>query len=407
METKLWTRNFSLIISASAMGTIGAIAGAFALSFLVFDETQSTLASALILAIQLFPNIFVPFVAAPIMDRLPRKIFLVCGDILNGLAYAAMGLWLMFYDFSYIAYLIVSLLLACLQSVDSLAYRSIYPELIPKGAEQKGYSVAGMLYPILNIIMAPLAAVLLDRIGVPAILIAQGILSVCAALTESFIKTENKLRRAEGGYSFKLWKEDIKEGLAYLKKEKGLMGIYEYMAITNGVSMANSSLMVAFFRTAPGFSAAMDSLFSVVEFVGRTVGGAIQYKIKLPPQKRYGFVFLVYQIYEVMDMCLLWIPYPFMLANRAICGFLGSNSAIVRETAVQSRIPDELRARVNAFFEMLVTAAGSILALLIGLMGEIMDYRLCMTISGAIAMIACWIFIYGGRKEIRKVYEES
>lgn len=39
---KLWTSNFRLVILASAMGTIGAIAGSFALAFLVFDKTGST-----------------------------------------------------------------------------------------------------------------------------------------------------------------------------------------------------------------------------------------------------------------------------------------------------------------------------------------------------------------------------
>ena len=79
--TKLWNRNFSLVILASSMGTIGGIAGSFALAFLVFDETGSTLASALILAIQLLPFLFIPIVIAPIMDRLPRKTFLVMGVI--------------------------------------------------------------------------------------------------------------------------------------------------------------------------------------------------------------------------------------------------------------------------------------------------------------------------------------
>ena len=72
---KLWTRNFRLVILASAMGTIGAIAGSFALAFLVFDETGSTLASALIVAIQLLPYLLLPVLVAPLMDRLPRKAF--------------------------------------------------------------------------------------------------------------------------------------------------------------------------------------------------------------------------------------------------------------------------------------------------------------------------------------------
>lgn len=35
--TKLWNRNFSLVILASTMGTIGGIAGGFALASLSFD----------------------------------------------------------------------------------------------------------------------------------------------------------------------------------------------------------------------------------------------------------------------------------------------------------------------------------------------------------------------------------
>ena len=111
---KLWTRNFRLVILASAMGTIGAIAGSFALAFLVFDETGSTLASALIVAIQLLPYLLLPVLIAPLMDRLPRKAFLVAGDLANAILLAGMGLWLMAFDFSYVGYLALSLLLACL-----------------------------------------------------------------------------------------------------------------------------------------------------------------------------------------------------------------------------------------------------------------------------------------------------
>ena len=99
---QLWTRSFTLVTIATARGAAGGIAGGFALSFLVFDETGSTLASALIVAIQLVPNIFIPFLVAPLMDRLPRKAFLVGGDICNGLVYGGMGLWLMRCDFSYV-----------------------------------------------------------------------------------------------------------------------------------------------------------------------------------------------------------------------------------------------------------------------------------------------------------------
>ena len=215
---KLWTRNFCLVILASAVGTLGAIAGSFALAFLVFDETGSTLASAMIVAIQLLPYLLLPFLIAPFMDRLPRKSFLVAGDVANAVLLAGMGVWLLFFDFSYVGYLVVSLLLACLGAVDELAFTSIYPDLIPKGAEQKGYAVSSMLYPVLKVIMTPLAAVLLDTLGVAWILIAQSGFSLAAAVTESFIRIDETERKNRDPYSFREWVEDIREAVQYLKK---------------------------------------------------------------------------------------------------------------------------------------------------------------------------------------------
>ena len=125
-KPSLWTKNFTLVTAATVLGAAGGIAGGFALSFLVYEQTQSTLAAALLIAIQVIPNFLLPLIAAPLMDRLPRKPFLVGGDAINGLLYVAAGLYLTYYAFSYVGYLLFSLVLACLSAFDQLAYNSIY-----------------------------------------------------------------------------------------------------------------------------------------------------------------------------------------------------------------------------------------------------------------------------------------
>ena len=159
MKRTLWTRDFTRITAATALGAAGGIISQFALSFLVFDETGSTLAAALVVAIQLIPMVLLPLVVAPMMDRLPRKPFRVWGDLLNGVCYAGAGLFLLHSSFSYIAYLAFSLLVSCLGAFDELAYNSFYPLLLPKGQEERAYTVSAMLYPILKVLMMPLAAV--------------------------------------------------------------------------------------------------------------------------------------------------------------------------------------------------------------------------------------------------------
>ena len=215
--TTLWTRDFTLVTVASALGAIGSIAGGFALSFLVFEETRSTLASALVLAIQLVPYLVVPLAAAPWMDRLPRKPFLVAGDAVNGVLYALAGLYLMHGSFSYVGYLGFSLLIASLGAFDELAYNSLYPVLIPHGAEQRGYTVSSMLYPVMSVVMMPVAGVLYEAVGVGWVLVTQGGLSLAAAVIESRIRVREERRMGGERVSLSLWWADVREAARYLR----------------------------------------------------------------------------------------------------------------------------------------------------------------------------------------------
>ena len=407
MKPTLWTKNYLLLIGATVLGAAGGIAGGFALSFLVYDETGSTLAAAILIAIRVVPDFLIPLLAAPWMDRLPRKPVLVLGDALDGLLYGLAGFYLLKFEFSYIGYLCFSLLLSSLSSFDSLAYNSIFPKLITPGLEEQGYTVSGMVYPVLVVVMTPVAAWLFGAIGVGWILILQAGLSFLAALLESGIQVEEENRMAGQRFSFRLWWQDLQDAAAYLRKEKGLQNIFAYMAVTNGVGNSYGPILVAFFRTAPGFTVAMYSFFSVAEFAGRSLGGLFHYHVKIPEKRRFSFAFFVYQLYETMDMLLLWLPYPLMLANRAVCGFLGINSATMRTAAVQRHLPEELRARINAFNTVIDSAAYAVLSLAVGALGEVLNYRLCITLCGAFASLICWLTIWRSRRDVATIYNQD
>ena len=407
MKPRLWTRNYTLLITATVMGCAGGIASSFALSFLVFDETGSTLAAALLLALELVPQFLIPLIAAPLMDRLPRKPFVVAGDAVNGILYALAGIYLMNSEFSYTLYLGFSLLLSTLNTFDRLAYDSLYPNLIPQGCEQKGYAVSGTLYSVVRVVMTPVAAVLFDRLGVAAILLIQSVLSLMAAGTESLIRVEEKDRRGGEKFSFQMWKKDMGEAVSYLRGEHGLKAIYSYMTVTNGMGSAYAPLVIAFFRTAPGLTTVMYSAFSAAEFVGRTLGGLFHYHREIPRKKRFAFAFGVYQAYELTDMLYLWLPYPLMLLSRAVVGFLGINSASMRAAAVQRYIPDHLRAKLNAFQEVLISLAVAVFSLLMGALGEVMDYRLCVTLFAGVTCAVCWLTIWRSRAAVRHIYQQE
>lgn len=406
MKNTLWTKNFTIITLGTVISAIGGVAMGFALSFVVFDNTGSTLMMALFAAASSLPGIILPVLLSPYLDNFRRKPVIVGLDYLSAVIYLLFGLYLLKHSFSLPLYLLFSLACGSIGSVYNLAYESLYPNLIPEGFAQKGYTVSGMLYPTVTMVMTPVASILYTRLGLGVLCIGEGLLLAAAASVETQIKVEEHTKPG-GKFSFGDYIGDFKEGFRYLKKEKGLLRIYGYMPITQGISQASEPLIRAWFRTAPGLNLTMYALFTTAEFIGRTIGGLVHYKFEIPPEKRFSLAYLVYVTYNIMDTVLLWLGFPLMLVNRGICGFLGINSATLRASSVQNYLPDNMRAKVNAVFNMLYALVPTLLTLAVGALGEMMDYRLCVTLVSAAGLLPCYLIMWRGREDVKKVYNRK
>ena len=406
MKNTLWTKNFTIITLGTVISAIGGVAMGFALSFVVFDNTGSTLMMALFAAVSSVPGIILPVLLSPYLDNFRRKPVIVGLDYLSAVIYLLFGLYLLKHSFSLPLYLLFSLACGSIGSVYNLAYESLYPNLIPEGFAQKGYTVSGMLYPTVTMVMTPVASILYTRLGLGVLCIGEGLLLAAAASVETQIKVEEHTKPG-GKFSFGDYIGDFKEGFRYLKKEKGLLRIYGYMPITQGISQATGPLIRAWFRTAPGLNLTMYALFTTAEFIGRSIGGLVHYKFEIPPEKRFSLAYLVYVTYNIMDTVLLWLGFPLMLVNRGICGFLGINSATLRASSVQNYLPDNMRAKVNAVFNMLYALVPTLLTLAVGALGEMMDYRLCVTLVSAAGLLPCYLIMWRGREDVKKVYNRK
>ena len=105
-----------------------------------------------------------------------------------------------------------------------------------------------------------------------------------------------------------------------------------------------------------------------------------------------------------MDTVFLYLPFPLMLANRLVCGFMGVQSGNIRYAAFQKYIPDTMRARLDAFDSVFFLIMNSVLTLVIGALGEVLPYRLVMAIFGVISLILCVCIIWAKRRDIEKIY---
>jgi MFS family permease len=404
-QNGLWTKNFSLITFATIISAIGGEAMNLPISLMVFDETKSTFAASLIMICGMLPDILLPILLAPVIDKGTKKKWIVGLDALMALLFVGMGIYVLNHSFVYVLYIVFTLLIGTISVFYRLAFDAWYPDLIPIGFEQKGYAVSSTIYPTVVIIMAPVATFLYRYINLGYIFFIVAAFTVLSVLLEAMI-TEVKSENMQV-MTLKVYLNDIKEGFSFMKREKGIRNIYTYMSITSGASMGISVITQAFYQTQAWLSVTLLGFLKSSETVGRVMGGMLQYKKEIPVKKRYGFTKLVYSVYDLMDSFLLFMPYPAMLLNRFLCGALGSQSATIRSAAVQSYLPQNMRARVNALFGVIFAIGGIFFQLLAGILGQILPYRIAALILGLLTFTCMFILIWRPKEDNRRIYEAT
>ena len=400
---KLWTKDFSCITLATVLSAIGGEAMTLPVSLLVFDETQSTFLSSLVMICGILPDVLLPIFIAPFIDKAGKKKWILGMDLMLAVVYAGMGFWVGRHTFHFLLYLLFTLTVGTISVIYRLAYASWYPDLIPRGMEQKGYAVSSTLYPTVIIVMSPIAAFLYENLTIDRIFFLVTGITLCSVITESLIREAKKA--AASSYTLRQYCTDIREGFSFLKKEKGIRNIYANMSVMQGTSNGLSIITQVYFQTQPYLGATMLGFLISSEMTGRLLGGLLQYKKEVPVNKRYPFTKAVYLIYSLADMALLFLPYPAMLANRFFCGSLGICSATIRESAVQSYLPEQMRARVNAFFNVLFAVGGVAFQFLAGALGQLIPYRAVAVLLGGMGVGSVFLFIVLPAADNRPVYE--
>ena len=407
MKRTLWTKSFTIITLGTLISAIGGVAMQLALSLVVFDQTASSWLCGLFSAASILPSVTLPFFLAPLIDRCNKKRMIVSLDYLSGCLYLLFLLYVRAFGFQYGAYTLFSFLGGCIGAVYSLTFSCWYPDLIPKGFEQKGYSVSSLIYPLTTTLVAPVAAVVYERWGVEVILLAEGLLLLTAATFEAFItwkqipaeKTIQPLSQRARDYV-----RNLTKGLRYLKQEAGIRNIYIYMSITNASGNGNYLMNMAHFQSTPGLTTTMYSLLTSAETIGRALGAAFHYAVRIPQKYRYQLTVTVYLLYELFDGALLFLAYPVMLILRFVCGFLGVNTATLREAAVQSYLPHDMRARVMGLFNVLASLGMLASQLLAGALGELLPYRAVALLFASFTTVCIFTIIVKNRDAVRKIY---
>ncbi len=413
----LWTWDFTVITLGSVVSMLGGMLSGFALSLMVLEYTGSTFLYVIYNVCYQIPSLVCPLLAGPYLDRMSRKKVIYWLDFLSAGIYLLIFVLLRRGWFSYPVMLVLCIVIGIIGSVYSVAWESFYPNLIREGNHSRAYSVSSLMMDLTGLAY-PLGAVLYEVLGAAPLFAVAAATFFIAACFETTVRCRethmDSAPPADGLGTLRRFRRDFREGLDYIRREKGLLVITLYFMASGFVGSGCGNLYLPFFQNNGHlFSAwpiAAVTLYTVVsnfEPVGRLVGGGLHYKFKLPPKKKFAIALCVYAAVNLFEGVVLWLPVPLMAAAFFLNGLLSVTSYNIRIAATQTYIPDTHRGRFNGTFQMLC-AVGSIAgALAGGGLAEWMPERWVMVLLSAVGVFSVWLFMYRGRRHVAAIYNRD
>lgn len=413
----LWTYDFTVITIGSFVSLVGSILSSFAVSLLVLDVTESTFLYMLYNVAYPLPMMLCPVLVGPYLDRVSRRKVIYFLDFLSSGIYVALFLLLREGWFSYPVLLAVNVLTGAISSVYGVAYDSFYPNLIAEGNFGKAYSISSLLEDVAYMAY-PLAAILYQGLGGAAPLFAMNavsfFLAACFEVTIHHRETHMEGVAHETAQSAAAqFRQELREGMEYIQGEKGLLMIALYMMVVNMTGGAEQLQLPYFLNHADRFSAwpvAAATLYAILSnfiVVGRLLGGAVQYRVRIQKERKYDVGLTVYVGTNLLAGIVLFLPVPLMAVSFFLSGMLGVTSYTIRTAATQSYVPDGKRARYNGALQMLSALGGVVGGLLTGALAEVLPERGIIAGANALALAAVYLFIWRGREHVKKIYNRD
>lgn len=400
----LWTRDFTIITLGTIISMLGNSIAGFAIGLLVLDYTGSTFLYALFAVTYNLPKIVMPFIAGPYVDRFSRKKIIYTLDFMSGAVFLAFYFFISKGVFNYPVFLIVCLIIGSIDSIYMVAYDSLYPTLISEGNFTKAYSISSMIYP-LAAVMVPVAAYFYENIGLEPLFLFNAITFIIAAIFETQIKAmDTHIKTDTKKYTLKTYGEDFKEGIGYIKDEKGLLVITGYFFVASLVGSVSGTLIMPYFKSSPSLGVVLYTYVMGCGVLGRLIGGMVHYKFKYPTNKKFTIALLVYIISSIIEGSYLFMPVILMMIVSFITGMLTVTSYNIRISSTQNYVPNDLRGRFNGTFQMICTLGGIFGQLMAGVLGEFLPIRPVILVFNILCIGAALSIMYRGRRHVKLIY---
>lgn len=364
MNSRLFQRDFTIMILGQIISLFGNAILRFSLSLYVLEVTGSAAVFGTILAVSMIPTVLLSPFGGVLADRLPKQ------KIMTILDFVTAGL-IVFYDSVYgsagnlAAVTIFMILLTLIQAFYQPSVQASIPLLASQeqlmaanGIVMQVQALAGLLGPIL-------AGMLYGIGGVKPILAASAVCFFLSAVMELFLRIPHEKREADGS-PVRMALLDLKGAVTYLIRENTCL--FKLLIVVAGINLFLSALFIIglpyLVKIYLGMSAQAYGFAEAAMGMGSILGGLVSGLAGKKIPFKHSHYFLLgtpLLLIPVILILLFQAPGKMIYAVLLFSVMIGMGFAalftIAAQTFIQKSTPVHMLGKVGAFVSTICVCA--------------------------------------------------
>jgi MFS family permease len=375
-------REFRLFWIGHFISRIGDSMQQTAVSWLLYELTQSPLQLGLNGAFRAVPMVALGLFGGTIADRFDRKRILLCTQLTLMLLAFILGFLDQTGRIQVWHIYAFTLVTAVIQSVDAPARQALVPSLVPRPVLPSAIALNSLLWKGTILLGPSLAGIAITTVGTDGAFYANGasFLAVVLALRSMKISSSGAFRTGE-------FFAELRRGLSYVRSQRIILAIM-FMEAFSSVFGLDSAMLTIFASDVLHAGAAGLGFLQSSRGLGAVLGSALlvgighkraQGKILLYSAVIYGGSFALFGISRQFVLSLLLI---------FIAGAADTIWGAVRNTILQLKTPEQLQGRVMGVFGLCSRGLSPLGQVETGLVVPLVGAREATFIGGSIVLAA-------------------
>lgn len=367
MHKKLWNKDFILMLQGDAVSSLGDLLYGVAIGYWVYEQTGSSALMGLMSSISMFMVMFVMPFSGTIIDKCNRKTVIVGMDVARGVIMLAIGVMAFADKLSVGAVLAAAFLASGCSVFFEPAVSTLYLDIIPHDDMVRGQSVQNGVNTFLNLIGKAFSGALVVFLGVPLVIVLNGVSYLISAFTELFI-TVPKTKSQDEPVTVKGLLKDFKVAILEIVHNRYLRLFMPCALILNLLGAGPFTLMLPFVLD-KGFTVDMYGYLMSVETAASFACVMMLGIVKFSSKTRYHLLAAGFIGSTVLYLVLyLTSNYWIMI----IMAFLGSFANMlgngVFNACLMLALPEDKRGSLLGFFQAASTGGCALSAVVYGML---------------------------------------